>query len=506
MTQELEMLDDRSYHFRLRVYNEDGKHMTIRKGAIEELVIEDNILDFHHHGYLIFQNPHDMIERATVKHVRDEEIPLETFRFRGDARDYLDFAMHPNLDSDLANSSVFKSDFYSLDFNFVIYKIEDLPADNASEKKKKIYFHDRRYQRLLERDIYWHSGQAAIRQKETVHSKPLSQMSDYDRSIRTGSGIKDIIETVLPGSRFSPDWDNGARRVFYTTPANSKAIDDLQSIFNKHVSSDDTNNQPSILKFERYSKTWSLNPISYYFNRAYNKSTQDPGAYQNERFVISAQTDAAGSTGSPTKSPTTSRPSPVNNVYLPGLGEITGYVYTEMPGADNQKFIVSTPIHTYHTKEREFMFYHQKTSIESMYNFFKETVTDKCMGDTTGPFTEFFINNTKKSNKNVNLVHSTHDDTLGVLIDSRNSVLRTALYSGGSIMFESKGSTNRRTGRFISIDRNDPYNNNDFDSKLLGQYFVTKITHRLTPDGYFNSIIGVKPYYYSAVDFNNDIQ
>ena len=60
MTQELEMLDDRSYHFRLRVYNEDGKHMTIRKGAIEELVIEDNILDFHHHGYLIFQNPSEL--------------------------------------------------------------------------------------------------------------------------------------------------------------------------------------------------------------------------------------------------------------------------------------------------------------------------------------------------------------------------------------------------------------------------------------------------------------
>jgi len=476
----------------------------LRKNSLEEFVIEDNILDFYHHGHLVFKNSYDSVERQTERWEGDNKVDIETFRFRGDARDYIRFELHPNLDSDLASAEVMESEFYSMSFDFVITQIEDLSTQSPSGKSKKLTFHDKRCQRLMERDIYWHSGQAAIRQGETAYNRPLSQMSNEERTIRTGVGIKDIIQTALPGSSFSPDWDSGSRPVFYTSPGNSKAIDDLKSMFDKHVSSDDTDNQPSILRLERYTNTWSLNPLSYYFNKAYNKTTNTAGMYQNEIFYISAEVDSNGSEGQPSKSPENT-PNPMRNVSLPGMSEITNYVFSEMPGSDQQTYIVSSPITTYDAKSREFKFYHDKTSINSMYNYFKSTVTDAVMGGVSGPHTEFFINNTKSANKNVQLLHSTDGDDHGVLIKSRNRVMRQALYGGPAILFDVKGSSNRRAGRFISVDRRNPYTSNDFDSKLLGQYFVTKVVHRITGGGYVNTIMGAKPYYYNPVDFNNNI-
>ena len=39
--------------------------------------------------------------------------------------------------------------------------------------------------------------------------------------------------------------------------------------------------------------------------------------------------------------------------------------------------------------------------------------------------------------------------------------------------------------------------------KVLGQYFVTRVTHRITSTGeYTNRIIGVKPYVYQDLRFD----
>ena len=152
------------------------------------------------------------------------------------------------------------------------------------------------------------------------------------------------------------------------------------------------------------------------------------------------------------------------------------------------------------------MFYYEQQAIESMYNFFKLKVTDNLLGGRSGPFTEFFINNSKKENLNINALHSTFSDDISPIIESRNRVLEQAIFNGPTINFVIKGNTVRRAGRFISIDRNNPYTDNDFDSRLLGQYITTRVTHNITQDGYTNSVIATKPYYFNKVDFNNNIK
>lgn len=503
----VEHFDDRSFHFRVIIYNQDGKILRLKKAAITSLVIEDNILDFMHKGVITFKNPHDMHERTTQRVVGEENvIPIDTFRFRGDARDYLQIDISPVLDPDPTTAVEAPGDFYSIKQRFVIYKIEDLPNDDPTKKEKRVYFHDVRMQKLLETDLYWSTGNASIRQGTGSITKSLSQLTNEQRAIRTGVGIKDIIQQSLPGEIFDKNWDNGARSVFYSSPAGSKAYDDLCEMFNDHVSSDDSDNQPCILRAERFSGAWTLLPLKSYFRAAYDSSTKSPGPFQNETFYIASSVDDTGDAKNPSKSPE-GPPAITGNTSFPDLSLIRNFIYSEMPGEDNQRMIISTPVQAYDSYTKEFQFYHKDQAIKSMFDFYKNNITDTLMGGDSGPFTEFFINNTKEENKNVRLVATTYTDKLGSLIKSRNVVLKQALFGGPAITFDVKGSTNRRAGRFISLDRKNPYDENDFDSKLLGQYLITRVTHKFdNTQGYSNTVLGVKSYYFNEVNFNNDIK
>ena len=76
------------------------------------------------------------------------------------------------------------------------------------------------------------------------------------------------------------------------------------------------------------------------------------------------------------------------------------------------------------------------------------------------------------------------------------------ILAGNTIMFNVKGSTSRQSGKFISIDRDSGFTDNDFDDKILGQYFVTSVIHNIGPQGYNNQVIGVKPYLYKDQKFD----
>lgn len=494
----VEIFDGRAFTYRVELFNEDGKLMQVKKAGVDELVIEDNILNPFLTGTLIIKNPHDMLERSTEQHA-STVISLNTFRFRGDCRDFVNIFIAPAFGDNLDDVAPLESELYTLKQTFVIYKIEDVPGGTATQKKKKLYLHDVKYQKLIEKDLYWSSGQAAIRQKVGDIVKPLCLLTNEQRSIQTGVAIRDMIEQSIPDQKFDKNWDLGARTIFYTSPAGSKAMDDIEYIIGEHISTDDTGNQPCLLRVERFTKSWSLLPLSKYFEGGFDSVKGSGGPLQNEVFYVANEIDEDGDNKPDSKSP-------AGGLHHPDLGLIKGYVFSEMPGYKQQQLLISTPVVAYEPYTKEFQFYHSQQAIESMYNFFKEQVTDRLAGGQTGPFTEFFINNTKKENRNVNLKYTTHTDRFGALNSSRNQVLKQALFGGAAIMFDVPGLTNRRAARFISVDRQNPYETNDYDSKLLGQYFVTNVTHKFTNKGYSNNILAVKPYYYNEVDFNNDIK
>lgn len=503
---EVDQIDDGSYKFILYLYNEDGKVMKLRKGSIVDLTIEDNLLEPFHYGELSFLNPHDTLERSRYKTVDGNKQFHETWRFRGDCRDFLRFEMHPVLDDTLTNPETISGPAFSLAFDFVVYDIEDIPGNDATQKQKKIYFRDIRMQRMLERDLYWNSGAAAIRQQQVTHGRPLSQLTNSERAISTGYGIKDIIQQALKDQRFFDNWDVGGNTKYYTTPAGYKAYDDMHAMLSNHVSSDETDNQPCILRFERFTHKWSLLPLTYYFSNAVTKSNKEPGKLQLETLYLPNEINGQDEPGAESKIPVEANKQVTMNMHLGQYSNIISYIYSPMSGQVNQQLLISTPIHAYNATNRQFMFFYEKQSIESMYSFFKKHITDNLLGSTTGPYTEFFINNTKKQNYNTNVIYSTSTDNITPLIESRNRVVEQALYNGPLINFAVKGSTHRRAGRFIAIERNNSYVENDFDAKLLGQYLTTRVTHKITQNGYTNNVMAVKPYYFSKIEFNNDIR
>ena len=52
----------------------------------------------------------------------------------------------------------------------------------------------------------------------------------------------------------------------------------------------------------------------------------------------------------------------------------------------------------------------------------------------------------------------------------------------------------------FSLNRNNFFFNNDYDNKILGQYFVVNVKHRLTGERYETEMLGVKPYRFEDVD------
>ncbi|MEO6584423.1 MAG: hypothetical protein ABIO05_08870, partial [Ferruginibacter sp.] len=125
--------------------------------SVHKLVIEDDIMSWFHKGYLIFQNNFAALEGADTE---DGKLPI----VRNDGRDLLMVRIEPLGDGGQPDDPKFKREDWSLEFEFVIYDIEDMPHSNPSIKFKKLYFWDLRYQLLSEMKIEFSTIEIAERQ------------------------------------------------------------------------------------------------------------------------------------------------------------------------------------------------------------------------------------------------------------------------------------------------------------------------------------------------------
>ena len=511
-----ELIGERLFKFKVVLINNDGRITKLRRGAIEELVIEDNILDWYHKGYLVFKNPQDFLERAVKSYKNDGSyIDMEPYLFRSDGRDYVYIEIDVPIGSDYAETTSLNSKTYTIKLMCSIYAVEDITSKGGiNNKTKKIYFWDYRYQLMSEKNSYWDTSSALKRLHQPIFNRSASQLSNEDRSIHTGNAIKDIIKDTFDQfpPKFSSDFDVGSRRIFHCANAGDKVIDTLEFLIENHVSSDSSNNQPCILSLDRFTDEWSLLSIGDYYKRAYIKSSSnrpgEPGLFQQERFFLGQESTGENAVRNISKTPTQS--DGVINFHNPDVGIISDYEFTEMAGFDNATLLNSTMAHKY--QSGQFNINQTIGDIENTRAFFKENIVDHMLGDPkTGAVPSFIINKLRKQNKNIYNVYTGSDTTDEADINhsamafGRNKTLQTILFMGNTIKFNVKGMTNRRTGRFIGIDRNASYDESPFDSKLLGQYFVTSVIHSINRNGYHNQVMGVKPYYFKDLEFNESI-
>lgn len=514
-TAKIEQFDDRKYRFSLYLLNQDGFAIKLRKGAITELFIEDNIMNWFHTGSVTVLNPDDIIERAESvflgDSINDEPATTVPYRFRGDCRDLLLLTFEPHIDPGEVGEVVpeaLNSMVYTIKFLFTIYATEDVISESGKrDKKQKMYFHDYRYQMLREKNLYYSTGKnLTIGGSHTKTTTPTGQLSNTSRSKPTGEIVQDILGTALlptdTKGLFSFHWNWGGTELMYTSPSNFRAIDDLNYVLDRHVSSSDYDHQPCLLKLQRYTERWELLPITEYFVRS--KDGIYPGVYQSEHFLLSNDSEPDKVTIPPERK-TFGRAvkTPMNNYHFPDVSVINDYVFSEMNGVDCQELLNSVIVHRYSEGEKQFGIDITDHNIANIQSKFQELYINHTFGGSGGHGVTSWLSDTSRSmNFNFRVNSSWSSDSVKSYTVGRNKLLLGAFLLGNTIQFDARGETSRRAGVWIAVDRDTNYIDNAYEMKVLGQYFVTRVTHTITSTGeYTNNVMGVKPYFYQDLSF-----
>ena len=86
-----------------------------------------------------------------------------------------------------------------------------------------------------------------------------------------------------------------------------------------------------------------------------------------------------------------------------------------------------------------------------------------------------------------------------------NKLLKSSIITNLAAEITLKGQLFRRSGKFISIDREGQYVDNLFDKKFLGIYFILNVDHLFINDTtYLNKILAVKTYIFDNPKFSEN--
>ena len=302
---------------------------------------------------------------------------------------------------------------------------------------------------------------------------------------------------------FSRHWDFGDKKLFYTSPSENKALDDLNYVLDRHVSTSNYTNQPSILKLQRTTNRWELLPVTEYFKRSV--TNKGPGPYQSEFFTLSFDSEADPTEIPPPAKTFGSTGNVHTNYHFSDISIIDDYVFSEINGVDCQELLNSVIVHRYDEGTKQFDIDVTSGNIENVKTNFQQLFINNTLGGNDGHgYTSWLSDTTRAENLNITVTSSTYTDKTGSMYAGRNKTLLAAFLLGNTIQFKSRGLTARRSGVWIAIDRPNNYVDSEYEGKVLGQYFVTRVTHTITPQGYENNILGVKPYLYESPGFDTD--
>lgn len=497
-----EYFNGKGYKFNAVLFNDDGQVYKVNAGYIEELIIQDDILNWVHQGSMLIKNPHNAIERSNKLHSPSQTIDIPQFKFRSDGRDYLYLHIEPLVDE--SEMTEIDEDFYTINIIFSIYKIEDVSSGNPEDKKKRLYFWDYRYQYMIEKNVRWSSSHL-IKSNES-DSAAVTQLSNDGRSVFSGEAIMGILDATFKDDfndiMFNTDWNIGGNKIFYSSPNEFKAADDIQYVLNQTISTGETNNEPCILRLERTKDhMWSLLSLSEYFKKSTTEAGE-PGPYQNEAFVIAYLEDNTNPIPNRPKAPRGG--TAVQNIHIPHLSEVKDFEITHQSGLINQRKMVTTIVNGYDFKGKTFSA-HQFNIDDVETEFETNIVSNAYSGDASTCKANFFINQMKQNNYNIRSINGAIDSNNEAISYGRNTILHNGLLTGNTVRFSAKGNTNRQAGRFISLERPGSYDENAFDDMILGQYFTVAVNHIFSPGNYDNDIIGVKPFTFTDPNYRKDI-
>lgn len=493
------------YKFSIGLVNNDSRYQELKPGVVKQLVISDNFLNFYGLGYAVIDNSFDGIERNTPENQNSNN---RGFVFKGDSRDFLVIDIMPNL-YDEPFSGVSKKQqadkIFRLQANYSIYNAEDLQGELPGQKFKKLYFWDAYYELLLEKNAYFSTSNSSL----IASGTNILNADNSERSIFTGDAIKQFLTEF-----FNPDdgypitigniFERGDSKIFFSSPANHKGIDTLEYLLNRHVSSQDNNYDPAFLRIEKGTQVFNFESLKSIFSKALTVENNNLkiGEYYLETFNIGEFSDVQN-TVSVSKGTFT----PPNALFFQKIGTINNFSSDFMAGQYSQENITNNIIHGYEFDNKAFCIDEDRNTITNTMSVYSSNYVSPFNSQgASSAFSNFLPGKYRDEVKNNTNQFTVMLDSNQRLSLGRNKTIRNLLFHNNSILFRVPGSTHREAGKFIGIDRNGNFETTDFDSKILGIYFVLEVKHIFNGDTYENELRCIKTYNNFDIILNKEAQ
>ena len=499
-----------NYRFEVTLlpYNEDP--VALNPDVVVHLVLEDDLFRWYRKGFIVFQNGYEMFERSLNPQKAAGVVDASTLRdgnndgyvFRNDGKDRINIKIKPIISEGTESNLQEPPDStWLIDFTGNIYDFEEPMVSDLSSKVKKIYFWDEAFQKMLERDLVWSTATSILNENKQSSSYDPKIASDDNRKMYTGTAIKDILENVMKFEVDSENFDIGATKIFHTAPNESNVWQNIMYLLDNHyasISLKSKNNDVCIFLYDE-TKKFKLMPLTKIFEKA-GKDKDNPKEYQIEHLLLEDY-------GTLTPEADRVWMAPILEQYNDSIDvkitKLRKYSFTDMAGIDSVRDMVTTAVHTYDRRN--------KTFTRAVANSIIENIPENLKTDYIEPFflsksyeTLINMNNVKKENQKVKSLHTPIASKTSVERMGHGGLILKSIFLNLCLSVEMDGSTNRKVARFIGVDRMSN-NDNEFDYKLGGQWFIVKVKHNFFRNTYANELVCVKPHIFNKIPVEENI-
>lgn len=501
---------------------------SINPAAVLHLSINDSVNDWVAGGsitflYLPTNVSRDEIKKlgqskATITGAKDNAASLEGFQFRGDGYDLLRIMVAPKATQSGPDAVVIKDGDpkWYLTYLFSIHNAEDVTDVPGIEpgsplKCLKLYFHDARYQILKSTTLEYSTANSPNASYDSQYAS-VDSANQTGGVLNTGSAILEVLTQALGnpetggslefGAMLFNDknWDRGSSKIFYTSPTESTALDDIDYLYDHHVSGKQLEDEIYDLGLLHTTKSSrpedleqiSLTPLSNFFENA-GKEASVPGNLQLEHFFTSFTSDETNNIKE-FKAPISST---TNELDLKTVkyGQILSYNFLDMSADTNSEIFSTKPVYSVDINNRQFLVDFENNNILKARSLFAKHYIKHLYKAGSNDENLFLptLHKTKKTSRNISPCYSLHGDN--EIVRQRKGILDliyTGLFLNACICFSTLGLTLRKAGTFIGIDRSDGSDDDDYENKLYGQWFVVKVDHVFESASYINKIYAVK--------------
>jgi len=505
------VINKKNYLFKATFANADGYNVSFEKDAVLELMINDSVYTPFKTGYIVINNTQDVIERYVNSPVNREftpalaSTPNQTgYQTRGDTRDLLFLTIVP-IEAGAQpyeQQSLAYNKFFGFNYVFSVTNEEDIETNDG--KAKKYTIEDLDYVILKHKKLFFSSTQL-LKATDTPY------LNNYDRRAFTGDSLKYILQNGLesPGAVYgtlsgstviTPYFEQGVSKLFYSSPNDYTAYDDLMYVYKFHVSQSSGTDFSCLLK-DYFTGEYTLESASSVFNKAYDKRTDSGSSYFIENLTIAGtQSPQANVLQNKLKKP-------LQALEFGESGDVISAKFFNTPGDELQDKIKTILVHKYDFELNLFTIDSINGDIQNVKTDFSNLYVNPMKGDNNAPIPHLILNNTQKTNLNYEnrfLEYSEGDKNLRLAV-GRNELLKRILKLNLGVELIVQGGFQRKSGRFLSVDRTGTYIDNQFDDKFLGIYFIIHVDHQFVNNNVFlNKILAVKTYHFTDPKYNEN--